>query len=275
MANGPAYFAHSYGPWAVVTGASSGIGAELARQLAGRGCNLLLVARRLERLRQLAEELKHQHGVETDTLALDLARSDFLESLLDASDRRDVGLVVCNAGLGAKGLHHETARAQIESVLSVNCRAVPLMAGAFRPQLIARGPGGLCLTGPLAGAGGVTCCATDCARRGDVRALRGQPAAHGSRPTAPQPHRLGPSGTSGGFTMIPSRSPKQTRNCIPLVGSAEPSESVWRSLDAARRAAEAITLRPAPHEAFKGRVVGCDCRGKRRGKLPQRLGSFS
>ncbi len=171
MANGQAYFAHRYGPWAVVTGASSGIGAELARQLAGRGCNLLLVARRLERLRQLAEELKHQHGVETDTLALDLARSDFLESLLDASDRRDVGLVVCNAGLGAKGLHHETARAQIESVLSVNCRAVTLMAGAFLPKLIDRGRGGLLLTGSIEAAVGFPYSATYSASKAYVRAF--------------------------------------------------------------------------------------------------------
>src|SRR5215470_14316168 len=92
-----------YGPWALVTGASSGIGEEFARQLAAAGFHLVIVARRQERLDALSAELSSRHGVEVRVAAIDLGRADFLPDLERATAGVDLGLVVSNAGFGDKG----------------------------------------------------------------------------------------------------------------------------------------------------------------------------
>ena len=92
-----------YGPWAVVTGASAGLGEHFARQLAQRGSNLVLVARREDRLQALAEELKQSFGVEAVVLPLDLGAPGAVEALGEHTVDRDVGLFVDNAGFGYMG----------------------------------------------------------------------------------------------------------------------------------------------------------------------------
>src|SRR5436190_19645614 len=90
-------FVKKYGPWAVVAGASEGLGAEFARQLAGRGLSVLLIARRAAVLDELAAEIRTQHGVEVRTAALDLADVDLATKLRAATDGIEVGLAVYNA----------------------------------------------------------------------------------------------------------------------------------------------------------------------------------
>jgi len=142
-------FAQRFGPWALVTGASSGIGEQFARELAARGVSLILAARRTALLDALAAELRGRVAVET--VGVDLARPDFLPPLLDACAGRDVGLVVSNAGFGLKGEHHRLDAEQLLAMLHVNCAAPMLLAHAFAPRLIARGRGGLVLTGSIEG----------------------------------------------------------------------------------------------------------------------------
>ncbi|MBC8369747.1 MAG: SDR family NAD(P)-dependent oxidoreductase, partial [Planctomycetes bacterium] len=77
-------FEHTYGPWAIVTGASAGLGEHYARQLAQRGLNVLIVARRLERLESLAAELCAKHKVEIECLALDLTAAESIGVLQTA-----------------------------------------------------------------------------------------------------------------------------------------------------------------------------------------------
>src|SRR5690349_23178999 len=96
-------FRARFGPWAVITGASSGIGAEFARQLAARGLHVALVARRREKLEALAAELVAAHGIEARVVERDLAAAGGSEALLAAVEDLDVGLLVNNAGLGLKG----------------------------------------------------------------------------------------------------------------------------------------------------------------------------
>ncbi len=164
-------FSHRYGPWALVTGASSGIGRALATEVAARGCNVLAVARRADRLQELAGSLKERYGVEIEPLPLDLSSPDFLPPLLEACRERDLGLVACNAGLGLKGLHHQSDRKQIEAVIAVNCTAVALTAQALLPRLLERGRGGLLLTGSIEAYVGFPHSATYSASKAFVRAL--------------------------------------------------------------------------------------------------------
>ncbi len=143
-------FLERYGKWAIVTGASSGIGAEAAKQLAARGLSLMLCARRKGRLETLAAELSAAHGIEARVLELDVGRADFIDTLLAEVDGLDVGLVVSNAGFGEKGAFLESNLERDLQMLDVNCRAFLRVAHAFAPRLVKRGRGGMIFTSSTA-----------------------------------------------------------------------------------------------------------------------------
>ena len=145
-----ASFLERYGPWAIVTGASSGIGEETARQLAARGLSLVLCARRKDRLEALAAKLAAAHGIEARVLALDVGKPDFATPLLAAVEGLDVGLVVSNAGFGEKGPFLESDLARDLQMLDVNCRAFLIIAHTFAPRLVQRGRGGMIFTSSTA-----------------------------------------------------------------------------------------------------------------------------
>jgi uncharacterized protein len=87
-----------YGPWAVIAGASEGLGAEFARQLAAAGINCLLIARRAAILQGFARELAQTYGVEAIGAAIDLAEPGATERILAAAGERKIGLFIFNAG---------------------------------------------------------------------------------------------------------------------------------------------------------------------------------
>src|ERR1700737_3718857 len=92
-----------FGPWALVTGASSGIGKEFARQIADSGINIVLVARREDLLKEVGVEFRKGFGVGDRVVVLDVSREDFIGQLASATDDHDIGLVVSNAGTGNPG----------------------------------------------------------------------------------------------------------------------------------------------------------------------------
>ena len=92
-----------FGPWALVTGASSGIGKEFARQIAASGINIVLIARREDLLKEVGVEFSKRFGVEHRVIVLDVSREDFIGRLASATDDLDIGLVVSNAGTGNPG----------------------------------------------------------------------------------------------------------------------------------------------------------------------------
>jgi uncharacterized protein len=133
----------SLGSTVLVTGASSGIGAELARQLAQRGYNVTLSARRKERLDELAGELRTAHDVRVDVEPCDLgdrtARTALIERLR-AGELEVVG--VCNnAGLGFLGPFHELPLERESGVVAINVEAVHELTGAFLPRMVEQGNG--------------------------------------------------------------------------------------------------------------------------------------
>jgi uncharacterized protein len=139
-----------FGPWALVTGASSGIGEQLARTLAARGFSMVLVARRRERLERLSEELVSRHAVATRIVEADLGVAAEVSAVATATADLDVGLVCANAGFGHKGAFHEAPAEELSRMVDVNCRGTMLLAHAFAGRLVARGGGALVLTSSTA-----------------------------------------------------------------------------------------------------------------------------
>ncbi|MDC0674362.1 SDR family NAD(P)-dependent oxidoreductase [Nannocystis radixulma] len=140
-------FAHKYGPWAVVAGASEGLGAAFARALADRGLNLLLLARRADVLESVAAPLRAR--VEVRTAALDLGDPDLAARLDDLTRDLDVGLCVYNAALSRIGPFLDVPLADKLKIVDVNCRGPLLAAHVFGERLVSRGRGGLLLMSSL------------------------------------------------------------------------------------------------------------------------------
>jgi short-subunit dehydrogenase len=144
-------FSERYGPVALVTGASSGIGAAFAKALAAIGLDLVLVARRIERLDDLAARLAREHGVRARTCQIDLAEPNAAIQMLNATTSLDVGLVVSNAGFSIKGDHAANDPSVMTEMLMVNCHVPMQLTRGFIPRLRQRGKGGIILTSSVEG----------------------------------------------------------------------------------------------------------------------------
>lgn len=149
MTRSAAEFRARYGPWAVVAGASAGLGEEYARQLAARGLHVALVARRGEVVQALAERLADEFGVETRALALDLARADVAEVVARETAGLEVGLLVYNAALSTIGPFLERPLEEHLREVETNCRAPMLLAHTLGQGMAARGRGGIVLMSSL------------------------------------------------------------------------------------------------------------------------------
>lgn len=147
-------FRQQYGEWAIVTGASSGIGEAFAYALAARGIKPLLVARREEELHRVALTVKERYDIESAWLVLDMADTNVIERLQMACVDHDVGLVIGNAAYNPPGAFLDLSRANLLRTLDVNDRANVLLAHAFLPYLKKRGRGGFMLVGSTEGFSG-------------------------------------------------------------------------------------------------------------------------
>ena len=137
----------------LITGASSGIGAALASELAARGYGLTLVARREERLRKLADELSAAHGIRAEVLACDLADPAALEALPSRVDELGlrVDVLVNNAGFGSYGRFVELDGAREVDQVRVLCEAVVALSSAFVPAMVERGSGAVLILSSTTG----------------------------------------------------------------------------------------------------------------------------
>jgi uncharacterized protein len=156
---------HKFGPWALVTGASSGIGEEFARQLAANGFNLVLVARRLPLLENVAQRLTQQYYIQVRTLKLDLTEPDFLEKIDGVTRDLDIGLLVSNAGTGNPGafLGHESAL--LQNIVQLNVVANLKLTHHFGQKFAQRGRGGIVLVSAMGASGGLPYMANDAATK--------------------------------------------------------------------------------------------------------------
>jgi short-subunit dehydrogenase len=149
-----------YGPWALVAGASVGLGAEFAGQLAAQGFHLLLLARRGEVLKELAARLRAAHGVEVRVASVDLGAPDLLAEVRAAADGLEVGLLVYNAASSLIGPFLEQKLEDKLRVIDVNCRGPLILADELGRKMAARGRGGILLMASLAGSRGSPLVAT-------------------------------------------------------------------------------------------------------------------
>ena len=138
---------------ALVTGASSGIGKALARELAGQGANLILVSRNVQRLEQEAEDLKIRFGVNVHVFPADLSLSGNCQKLFEWTLRQGltVDLLVNNAGLAHYGPFDQTSFEETSAMLDLNVRALTHLTRLFLPGMLERGSGGILNVASTAG----------------------------------------------------------------------------------------------------------------------------
>jgi len=160
-----------FGPWAVVTGASSGIGKEFARQIAASGINVVLVARRDALLAELGRAISQEFDVQYRALAVDLSQEGFIERLDDATYDLDIGLVVSNAGTGNPGEFLKHDRQLLQATLRLNTMAHLEITHHFGQKLGERRRGGIILVGALGAESGIPCMANDGGAKAYVHSL--------------------------------------------------------------------------------------------------------
>lgn len=130
---------------ALITGASAGLGTHFALALAKQGHDLILVARRQDRLDQLAQLVRQRHGVDAHVVALDLSRKNAVAKLAETVSRQglSVDILINNAGYGARGAFAELDRAVQVRMIDLNCRALVELCHAFLPDMIAARSGAI------------------------------------------------------------------------------------------------------------------------------------
>lgn len=166
----------SLGPWALITGASDGIGKATAMELAGEGFNVVLVARRKALLEELACEISSAHGVGVQTISADLGQpngvSEFLADLGNTGVHlNEIGVAVLAAGYGTTGALHDVNIKTERDMLRVNCDAVLQLCHVFAGSMKARGAGHLVLFGSIVGFQGNAMTANYAATKAYVQTL--------------------------------------------------------------------------------------------------------
>ncbi|HEY3291746.1 MAG TPA: SDR family NAD(P)-dependent oxidoreductase [Anaerolineae bacterium] len=136
-------FKARFGPWALIAGASVGLGAAYAEQIAARGLNVVLVARRASALDELCQQLKANYKVEARAIPLDLARDDAAQVLAATLSDVEVGLLVCNAALSVIGPFLDRSLDEHLAEIAINCRTPMSLAYTFGQPMRARRRGGI------------------------------------------------------------------------------------------------------------------------------------
>ena len=140
-----------YGDWALVTGASAGIGLAFARAIAAEGVSIVLTARREDRLTTLANELRTAHRIDTRVLAQDLAAPDGADRLASAVADLPIGILVNNAGFGYSGRFSKLDTERLRAMVRVNCEVPVVLTSRILPAMLQRGRGAVIIVGSVAG----------------------------------------------------------------------------------------------------------------------------
>jgi uncharacterized protein len=132
-----------YGPWALITGSSSGIGAEFANQLAAQGLNLVLVARREERLKILAARLEEEFPIKVLTVGADLSKPDFIKTINERTSALEIGLLINNAAMMYINNYLDASIEDELKLIDLNIKAPAILTHHFAGKMIQRKKGGI------------------------------------------------------------------------------------------------------------------------------------
>ena len=160
-----------FGPWALITGASSGIGKEFARQIAASGINVVLVARRETALIEVGRSIAKDFKVQYRVIVMDLSQEGFIPKLAEHTKDLDIGFVVSNAGTANPGEFLKLDRQLLQETLRLNTMAHLDIAHYLGRKLAERRRGGLILVGAMGAENGVPCIANDGAAKAYVHSL--------------------------------------------------------------------------------------------------------
>jgi uncharacterized protein len=144
-----------FGPWVVITGASSGIGKEFARQLATYGFDLVLVARRLHLLEEIGKQLTNEFGIRYRVIEADLAEQSSIEKIVNATKDLDIGLLISNAGTGKPAKFLSLDVDEHKWFLQLNAISHISLAHHFGRKFASQKKGGILLTGAMGATEGV------------------------------------------------------------------------------------------------------------------------
>lgn len=144
-------FKGKYGPWGLVAGASVGLGAAFAEELASKGLNLVLVARRSEPLAKLKSELEGRYGVEVRTVQQDLASPDLITELAQHTDDIEIGMLIYDTAFHTIGPFLDQTLENHLRHIEVNCRGPLLLVYHFGKKMVERRRGGIILMASLSG----------------------------------------------------------------------------------------------------------------------------
>ncbi|GAB3639535.1 SDR family NAD(P)-dependent oxidoreductase [Spirosoma arcticum] len=160
-----------YGPWAVVTGASSGIGLELAHRLAEAGLNVVINARRADELEKVAQLLTATNGITVRVIAADVSEPAGVQQVIDQTADLDIGLLVASAGYGTSGWFTESNLTEEMGMLRVNCEAVLALTHHYSKRFVGNKRGGIILLSSLVAFQGVPFSANYAATKAYVQSL--------------------------------------------------------------------------------------------------------
>jgi hypothetical protein len=215
---------------ALITGASSGIGAELARALCARGCDAILVARRRDRLEQLAAELRERYGRRVEAITCDVADADHRAQLSRdiAGLGLDVDVLVLSAGFGLAGPFISLDPERITTMVRTNVEAVMALSRVLIPPMAARGSGAVLIVSSMAGNQPMpnfgAYAATKAAMTSFAESLHGELAGRGVTVTA-----LCPGGVRTEFSVLAGATRAERRTPSALM--IDPDECAQAALD--------------------------------------------
>lgn len=160
-----------FGPWALITGASSGIGLEFARQLAVAGLNLILVARRQNLLEEIGKDLVDKYGIRYKAVDADLSKESSIDKIVEATKDLEIGLLISNAGTGRVGRFFSFDVAEHKYIVHLNAVSHLSLTHHFGGEMAKRRRGGVLLTGAMGASDGVPYMSNEAGTKGYIQSL--------------------------------------------------------------------------------------------------------
>jgi len=161
----------TFGNWALITGASSGIGEEFAKRLAAAGLDLVLVARRKELIEALAKRLSDDNKIQCLAVQADLSRSEGVLAVIEKTSHLEIGLLLSNAGTGDVARFLDQGAADLTERVHLNATSHLLLTYYFGKKMAAKKKGGILLTGAMGAVEGVPYMAVEAATKSFIQAL--------------------------------------------------------------------------------------------------------